>query len=160
MPRGMLWHEDHARSIVSEWLRTPSVHRVASSCVKTCVAPLMTVTRSLVCSGNVDETMRESGEVAQAFARLYSGWINQWLNKAPSPQRDPRTANVRVHLSSTSDTKQGRSAGAAVAGECVGGKSGRVEAGRFPSLSPMPTCLTICPLSWLLLMLRGVWQWR
>lgn len=73
---------------------------------------------ALVFSGNVDEIIKDSGRVAQAFVRLHRGWISTWLGKAPAPQRDPNTANLNVHLSSTSTTKSGLSIGAAVTGKC------------------------------------------
>lgn len=57
--------------------------------------------------------------MAQAFIQLNQGWISTWLGKAPAAQRDPSTANVKVHLPSTSGTKSGLSLGAALTGECL-----------------------------------------
>lgn len=84
--------------------------------------------------------------MAQAFIRLRAGWINQWLGKVPPPQRDLRTANVKVHLSSTSDAKKGRSIGAALTGECLCDQT-RHSMGLDFSVLPACLAVSVCALS-------------
>lgn len=68
--------------------------------------------------------MIESAVVARTWVQLHEEWITAWLGS--EARKDPRTANITIHVSPTDHRKEGRSIGAALSG--AGGPS--TQAGR------------------------------